>query len=61
LNNYQACVNVEVAVAHKHPWCATIVVCAFLISVVISIIICSDSIKNQRRRLRGEPEYFSVY
>jgi len=52
---------VEVAVAHKHPWCATIVVCAFLISVVISIIICSDSIKNQRRRLRGEPEYFSVY
>ena len=61
LGSQQACSNVEVAVSHKTPWCATAVVITFLVAVIASIIVCSYEIQNNRRRLRGTVEYFEVY
>ena len=51
----KACSNVEVAVTHKKPWCATVIVISFLISVVVGIFLCSQQMENGRRltHLRG--------
>lgn len=50
----QACSNVEVAVGHKRPLCATIIVISFLVSVVVAIFMCSAQMEQGRRFLRGD-------
>ena len=48
------CSNVEVAVRHKRPCCATIIVIGFLVGVVVGIFMCSKEMDEGRRYLRGE-------
>lgn len=48
---------VEVAVKHSTPYCAVIVVLIFLTSIIVSIIVCSDMIADNGRRLRAYDRY----